>query len=209
MKATLRAYFLHPPLDLSERMFCRRHANKASVFLNVCSVPQLSDERIRLSRWTGMLFTPRCRVVVCSALRITPMQLVVHACLNSYALPALCQLINGSEFMEGDFHKLENESVPRSTDIVFIVEAKDCNKNVLENRNMASLLTVLSKELITANIKENRFSLVVFGGDGVFDLPRSIVVSNNVFSEVQQFLHYFENIPTGKRQSHFSLSITA
>nr|CAD7442595.1 unnamed protein product [Timema bartmani] len=122
---------------------------------------------------------------------------------------ATCQLINGSEFMEGDFHKLENESVPRSTDIVFIVEAKDCNKNILENRNMASLLTVLSKELITANIKENRFSLVVFGGDGVFDLPRSIVVSNNVFSEVQQFLHYFENIPTGKRQSHFSLSITA
>nr|CAD7407930.1 unnamed protein product [Timema cristinae] len=119
-----------------------------------------------------------------------------------------CQLNNGSEFMEGEFHKLENESVPRSTDIVFIVEAKDCNKNILEKRNMASLLTVLSKELIAANIKENsegkvmiriptRFSLVVFGGDGVLDLPRSIVVGNNVFSEVQQFLHYFENIPTG------------
>nr|CAD7258452.1 unnamed protein product [Timema shepardi] len=114
---------------------------------------------------------------------------------------ARCQLTNGSEFMEGEFHKLENESVPRSTDIVFIVEAKDCNKNVLEKRNMASLLTVLSKELISANIKENRFSLVVFGGDGVLDLPRSIVVGNNVFSEVQQFLHYFENIPTGNGNS--------
>nr|CAD7603256.1 unnamed protein product [Timema genevievae] len=153
MKATLRAYLLLPPPDLSKRMFCCRHANKASVSFH------------------GLLHASRC------------------------------QLINGSEFMEGDFHKLENESVPRSTDIVFIVEAKDCNKNVLENRNMASLLTVLSKELIAANIKENRFSLVVFGGDGVFDLPRSIVVSNNVFSEVQQFLHYFENIPTGNGNS--------
>nr|CAD7201179.1 unnamed protein product [Timema douglasi] len=45
------------------------------------------------------------------------------------------------------------------------------------------------------------FSLVVFGGDGVLDLPRSIVVGNNVFSEVQQFLHYFENIPTGNGNS--------
>jgi len=43
-----------------------------------------------------------------------------------------------------------------------------------------------------------RFAVVVFGGDGVLDKPRSIVMNGNVFTGPHFLPHYFENIPTGE-----------
>ena len=40
--------------------------------------------------------------------------------------------------------------------------------------------------------------MVVFGGSGVFEQPRSIVVNNNVFTSSQLLPPYFENIPVGE-----------
>jgi len=39
---------------------------------------------------------------------------------------------------------------------------------------------------------------VVFGGNGVLDKPRSIVINGNIFTEPQFLPQYFENIPTGE-----------
>jgi hypothetical protein len=39
---------------------------------------------------------------------------------------------------------------------------------------------------------------VVFGGSGVLDEPRSIVIGGNIFAEAQFLPQYFENIPTGE-----------
>jgi len=43
-----------------------------------------------------------------------------------------------------------------------------------------------------------RFAVVVFGGSGVLDKPRSIVINGNIFTEPQFLPQYFENIPIGK-----------
>ncbi|KAJ9580979.1 hypothetical protein L9F63_023840, partial [Diploptera punctata] len=112
-----------------------------------------------------------------------------------------CQLVDGQELVEGDFHQLDGNDVPQSTDVVFIIEAKDCNKNIKNNRNLDSLASLLSKELADLKILSNRYAVVVFGGSGVFDEPRSIVVNNNVFTGPQLLSHYFENIPVGNGSS--------
>ncbi|PNF28889.1 hypothetical protein B7P43_G03854 [Cryptotermes secundus] len=108
-----------------------------------------------------------------------------------------CQLVNGTELVEGDFCHLKNNAIPQSTDIVFIIEAKDCNRNIKDRRNMDSLTSLLLKELTELKITSNRFAVVVFGGDGVLDKPRSIVINGNVFTDPQNLPHYLENIPTG------------
>jgi hypothetical protein len=65
-------------------------------------------------------------------------------------------LINGTELVEGDFHHMENNAIPQSTDIVFIIEAKDCNRNLKDRRNMDSLTSVLLKELTDQKITSSR-----------------------------------------------------
>ncbi|XP_012280436.1 uncharacterized protein LOC105699757 [Orussus abietinus] len=109
-----------------------------------------------------------------------------------------CTMINGSRVPEGEFRKLEGPSVPKSTDVVFIVEAKECNRAINENRSMEYLVTQMSKEFNEQELTENRWSLVTFGGDGVYNEPRSTILDNQIFTKnVGHFVKYFEDIPVG------------
>lgn len=51
---------------------------------------------------------------------------------------------------------MENNDIPQSTDIVFIIEAKDCNRNIKDRRNMDALTSILLKELTDQKIVSNR-----------------------------------------------------
>lgn len=109
-----------------------------------------------------------------------------------------CTMINGSQIAEGDFKRLENDKVPRSADVVFIVEAKSCNRDLKLNNSMELLITQLSKELNDRNLTANRWSLVAFGGDGVYDEPRSIILDGQIFTKnVVRFVDYFDHVPVG------------
>ena len=67
-----------------------------------------------------------------------------------------CELVNGTQLVEGDFRHLRNNAVPQSSDIVFIVEAKECNRNIKHKRNMDSLISLMLKELTDLKITSNR-----------------------------------------------------
>ncbi|XP_025989321.2 uncharacterized protein LOC105195312 [Solenopsis invicta] len=109
-----------------------------------------------------------------------------------------CAMINGSQVSEGHFERLEGDKVPRSADVVFIVEAKSCNRDMKLNLSMELLITQLSKELDDQGLTGNRWSLVAFGGDGVYDRPRSIVLDGQVFTKnVPRFVDYFDYVPIG------------
>ncbi|XP_015599666.1 uncharacterized protein LOC107269849 [Cephus cinctus] len=109
-----------------------------------------------------------------------------------------CTMTNGSEVPEGEFRKLDGDSVPRSTDVVFIVEAKECNRDIKTNRSIEQLVTQLNKEFNEQRLTDNRWALVVFGGDGVYDKPRSIVLDSSPFTtRVARFPDYFQRIPIG------------
>ncbi|PSN49824.1 hypothetical protein C0J52_08839 [Blattella germanica] len=91
-----------------------------------------------------------------------------------------CQLVDGEELVEGDFRQLEGNAVPQSTDVVFIIEAKECNKNIKDRRNIDALNSMLFKELTEMKL-----------------MSSSIVINNNVFTGPQMLSHYFDNIPIG------------
>ncbi|XP_024879673.1 uncharacterized protein LOC112459670 [Temnothorax curvispinosus] len=109
-----------------------------------------------------------------------------------------CTMMDGSQVAEGRFKRLEGDRVPRSADVVFIVEAKSCNRDVKMNSSMELLITQLSKELNDQDLTGNRWSLVVFGGDGVHDKPRSIILDGQIFTKnVARFIDYFDHVPIG------------
>lgn len=54
--------------------------------------------------------------------------------------------------------KFRKEDIPtKSADVVFIIEAKECNRNMTTHRNMELFLTVLTKELNAQGFKEKRY----------------------------------------------------
>ncbi|XP_012534919.2 uncharacterized protein LOC105835859 [Monomorium pharaonis] len=109
-----------------------------------------------------------------------------------------CTMMDGSQVAEGRFKRLEDDKVPRSADVVFIVEAKTCNRDIKLNSSMELLITQLSKELDDQGLTGNRWSLVVFGGDGVYDRPRSIILDGQIFTKnVPRFVDYFDYVPIG------------
>ena len=109
-----------------------------------------------------------------------------------------CSLNDGSRVSEGEFTKLEGASIPRSTDVVFILEAKECNNDVRKNRSLDYLIAQINKELNDQHLVNNRWSLVIFGGDGVYDQPRSLILDSQIFAKSPlHFIEYFDNIPVG------------
>lgn len=119
-----------------------------------------------------------------------------------------CQLINGTDLPEGEFIMFQDDEVPQSADIVFIVEAKDCNANISIQRNINQLINLLNKELTELKLVDNRFALVVFGGPGIWSKPRSVIINNEIFTNAQSYVHYFDNIPTGNGSSDIFNAIT-
>lgn len=57
---------------------------------------------------------------------------------------------------EGEFVYLNGDAVPQSADVVFIIEAKECNKDVRRLRKMDGIVEQLHKELTQLNLTNNR-----------------------------------------------------
>lgn len=67
-----------------------------------------------------------------------------------------CQLTNGSFVPEGTFVDIGGQATPNVSDVVFIVEAKECNRDVFAAKNLGLLISTLQKELVSVNLKSNR-----------------------------------------------------
>lgn len=81
---------------------------------------------------------------------------------------------------------------------MFIVEAKECNRGIRKNLNIEQLVAYINKELSESGLINNRWALVVFGANGVFDKSRSLILENQIFTkDTAHFVNYFDHIPVG------------
>lgn len=67
-----------------------------------------------------------------------------------------CKLMNMKTVPEGEYFELSSDEIPKSTDVVFIIEAKECNRKLFSERNMEILHTSLFRELIDEGLTDNR-----------------------------------------------------
>lgn len=65
-------------------------------------------------------------------------------------------MTDDSEITEGEFLRFNGSHVPSSADVVFIVEAKRCNENFAEKRNLHTLLAMMLKELQDVGMTNNK-----------------------------------------------------
>lgn len=73
-----------------------------------------------------------------------------------YTFSFSCNLLNGSYVAEGTFFKLAGDEVMKSTEVVFIVEAKPCHKDLLQANNMSTLISTMEKAFNDIGLKQNR-----------------------------------------------------
>lgn len=107
-----------------------------------------------------------------------------------------CELTNGTFVPEGTFLKLERNELPNTTDVVFIVEARLCNKDLTQAKNMLHLVNAMQKDFTELGITNNQFAVIAFGGAAPFDRPRSIVHNNQIFTNSTHLKHFFDHIRT-------------
>lgn len=55
--------------------------------------------------------------------------------------------------------RFNGSHVPSSADIVFVVEAKKCNGNFTDKKNVHTLLTMMLKELHDVGMTNNRYAV--------------------------------------------------
>lgn len=179
--------------DSENVLFCEELlANKSSEFVSCFDVvgPEEYSKACSLSTSKEQACTVALSYIQACMYRNTFLR-IPDACTS-------CTMVNGSEVAEGQFRRLEGENVPMSTDVVFIVEGKSCNRDIKQNRSMEQLVSQLSKELKDQGLEDARWSLVVFGANGVFDQPRSVVYDGQIFTKNSaRFVDYFDHVPVG------------
>lgn len=112
-----------------------------------------------------------------------------------------CQM-DGETMLERDMKVISSppEGSPtfRSTDVVFIVETKDCNRALKSKTKLDTVAQALEKELGKKGFKNNRYAAVVFGGDGVYNQPHSIVQKGQVFAPAEEIGGFLTSVQMGK-----------
>ncbi|XP_028030625.1 uncharacterized protein LOC114243361 [Bombyx mandarina] len=107
-----------------------------------------------------------------------------------------CTTPHGDVIDEGSFYTLEN--VPESTDVVFIIEAQVCNKNVRKTKNLDLFLETFDIQLQAGGLTDNRYAVVGFGGRGVYRQPRAVYVNNKVFTDPIEISSHFDTFQIDK-----------
>ncbi|CAG9122181.1 unnamed protein product [Plutella xylostella] len=120
-----------------------------------------------------------------------------HAPVHIPEICATCTTPEGDTIEEGSFYKLDH--MPASTDVVFVIEAQFCNKNLRKNKNIDLFIEAFDSKLQSNGLSDNRYAIVGFGGRGVYKKPRSLYVNNRVFTDATQIAQHFDNFVIEKQ----------
>ncbi|CAG9568621.1 unnamed protein product [Danaus chrysippus] len=110
-----------------------------------------------------------------------------------------CTTPTGDIIEEGSFLQLQN--IPSSMDVVFVVEAQYCNKNIRKAKNIDLFVETLDSKLQGNGFSDNRYAVVVYGGRGVFSRARALYVNNKLFTDAVDIPRYFEAFQIEKSSS--------
>lgn len=101
-----------------------------------------------------------------------------------------CELENGQTIASGETKNFNNDA-PNSADIVLIVDYKSCLKDI----SLSSLPTVIDSALNGANISQNRFAVVGYGGKGIFNKPHTRTAKGQIWSNSLNLQNTLKDLP--------------
>jgi len=101
-----------------------------------------------------------------------------------------CKLENGQTIASGETQNFNNDA-PNSADVVFIVDYKSC----LGRINLSPLSAVIDSALNGANISQNRFAVVGFGGKGILSKPHIRTTKGQIWSSSLSLQDTLKDLP--------------
>ncbi|CAG9792371.1 unnamed protein product [Diatraea saccharalis] len=135
-----------------------------------------------------------------SVIDATPFSAECSRGADACALANACITPQGDIIEEGSFYQMHD--VPNTTDVVFIVEAQYCNKNMRKRKNLDLFIEAFDTRLQGSGITDNRYAIVGYGGSGVYSEPRALYVDNHVFADAIQIPLHFDALQIGIDSTH-------
>ncbi|CAH1244201.1 CTD-3088G3.8 [Branchiostoma lanceolatum] len=111
-----------------------------------------------------------------------------------------CQNPDGSVFHEGEQTRITDTRKVNTADIVVVVEEKSCNRR--RAPQLTDLVQYLDTQLQRKGMKDNRFALVGYGGEGVHDASHTHTISGQLFHDARQFVLGVEKLEFGEGQNN-------
>jgi len=99
---------------------------------------------------------------------------------------ATCQSPRGGLMNPGENVTFNAPEVPstNSADIIFVVEEKECNREVASK--LSDLAMNMEKSLKLKGMKNNRFAVVAFGGHGIHNKPHPHTMEDQIFNDARK-----------------------
>ena len=87
---------------------------------------------------------------------------------------------SSDKFYEGETKSLSGSDVPKTADIVFVVQHASCNKDIVDK--VKTVIDDLDKALRTDGLKNSQYAVVGFGGQGYLSSPSIRTMDGQIFS---------------------------
>jgi len=97
-------------------------------------------------------------------------------------MPTQCVKCTGTdgEYFEGDNYVIDSDNLPKSADTVLVVEEKSCNERVAAK--LTGVVRDMERALMAKGLRNNRFGLVGFGGEGVMNSEHSHTIDGQIMN---------------------------
>lgn len=111
-----------------------------------------------------------------------------------------CAKPDGAEMLAGDIATVtDQDSAAPTADIVFVVERKLCNKNVIPN--LIRLAQGIEERYAARGFLDTRYAVVGFGGDGFYERPHVVTADGQIFSSIRALVSAFGSLTIGDGES--------
>jgi len=95
---------------------------------------------------------------------------------------------------EGKSVMLSRSEVLQSTDVVILMEARECNKEFSIKKRLHKFISVVTEELTKNGFPLTRFAVIAYGGRGVFKDPTFVTVDNQIFTDSSTLYRAMDHI---------------
>ncbi|KAH6940595.1 hypothetical protein HPB50_002918 [Hyalomma asiaticum] len=111
-----------------------------------------------------------------------------------------CEKPNGAEMLAGDIATVtDQDSSAPTADVIFVVERKICNKNVIPN--LIRLAQGIEERYAARGFVDTRYAVVGFGGDGFAEQPHVVTADGQIFSSIRALVSAFGSLSIGDGES--------
>uniref|UniRef100_A0A131YLK2 Microtubule associated complex n=1 Tax=Rhipicephalus appendiculatus TaxID=34631 RepID=A0A131YLK2_RHIAP len=111
-----------------------------------------------------------------------------------------CAKPDGAEMLAGDIATVtDQDSAAPTADVVFVVERKLCNKNVIPN--LIRLAQGIEERYAARGFLDTRYAVVGFGGDGFYARPHVVTADGQIFSSIRALVSAFGSLTIGDGES--------